>query len=123
LIYKIFQGGLILTDEYEHKKIPHGKWVQQAINEVNRTSVEAGKLIEKHGSVEKGYDALHKLLDRYVKDNVAYHIVVSKDCVAHIHQNKMREGWVFHDKVGTNAAIARKVIIQWYPSPSFGTPT
>lgn len=51
-----------MTDNYANKKIPQGKWVQQAIDEVNRSAQEAGRLIEKYGSVEKAYDALHDLL-------------------------------------------------------------
>ncbi len=35
--------------------------------------------------------------------------------MAHIHQNKMREGVVFDDPVGKKAALADQLTVQWYP--------
>ncbi len=99
----------------ENKKIPRTKWVNYAINKVTHSAAEAGKLIEKYGSVKEAYQALHNLLDGDVGDHIAYHIVVDKNCISHIHQNKLREGIVFDDPVGKKAATTTKLLLQWYP--------
>lgn len=89
--------------------------VKQAIEKVTRSSQEAGRLIERYGSLEKAYQTLHDLLDVDVKNNIAYHIVVGKNCIAYVHQNKIREGVLFKDLVGKKAAAARELTVQWYP--------
>lgn len=100
---------------YEGKKIPKTKWVNFAIQQVTRSSAEAGKVIEKYGSVKEAYNELHNLLDKDVNDRIAYHIAVEKNGTAQVHQNKMREGVIFNDPVGIKAATANELTLQWYP--------
>lgn len=104
-----------MTEEYKNKKIPQTRWIKKAVEKVTHAAAEAGRLIESYGSIQKAYEALHDLLDGDVKNDIAYHIVVSKDCIAHIHQNKMREGVLFDDPVGKKAATAGELTLQWYP--------
>jgi len=85
------------------------------MEKVTHSAAEAGRLIERYGSFKEAYHALHNLLDADVSDRISYHIVVGNDCVAYIHQNKMREGVVFDDPVGKKAATARDLTVQWYP--------
>ncbi len=102
-------------DTHKNDKIPRTKWVNYAIDRVSRSAVEAGKLIEQFGSLENAYAALHRLLDGDVGQHIAYHIVVDKNCVAQVHQNKLREGVAFNDPVGRKAATTNSLLLQWYP--------
>ncbi|TLM97640.1 methyl-accepting chemotaxis protein, partial [bacterium] len=100
---------------HRQTEVPRTKWVNYAIEKVTYSAKEAGKLIEKLGSVREAYNTLHSLLDVEVSGPIAYNIVVGKDCIAYIHQNKMREGVVFDDPVGKKAATSSELTVQWYP--------
>ncbi len=56
-IYLILRKETIALENLDDSNIPRTKWVNFAVDTVVRSAEQAGKLIEKYGSIKDAYDA------------------------------------------------------------------
>ncbi|USG64166.1 methyl-accepting chemotaxis protein [Brevibacillus ruminantium] len=93
--------------------LPGSGKTRRAENKGKRMAEQLSDLLRKEGELEAAREAIRRVLDQNLS-NREYFVIVDETGYAHIHTNRLREGIVFADEVGRNAAAARETISQLY---------
>ncbi|WP_054673159.1 methyl-accepting chemotaxis protein [Calditerricola satsumensis] len=95
-------------------RILRSRAARDALEKAQRVAEQAALLLRQAKDLEEARPRIYELFDRELGDD-EYLLLIDADGRALIHTNRLREGGVFNDPVGRNAAQTAEPLLQLYP--------